>query len=198
TVIAEDGSSQDYKVIVIYANNLYIESLDIKNASKWFGGDDRPDFIGRDVATGQSFIFSENFYIYTFSVKFTHRFDYSATPEFKGHKVNIILDIRNKNGNIIISSNIIVPDSFNGGWVDFDLKDKNFLLKANEKYIFTWFVENAEYNYLVSGSSGNTGDLYKNGTGYSAQIYPGGNLKNWSEWYEHPWDFLFRISGQKN
>lgn len=175
-------------------NRSLVQSLETMNASKWFGGDDRTDLVGRDIGTGQSLRFSNNFYISKFSVYFTDMFDYDAHPEYKGHAVTVILDIRDSIGNIIQSSDILIPASFNGGWVEFDLESKNVLINKNNDYIFTWYLKDGELNTLNSGSGGNVDNLYENGTGYNSQIYPGGDMKNFNNWGEHSWDFLFKIT----
>lgn len=180
-------------------------SLEISNAYKWFGGEDRDEahkYAGppsRNVGTGQSIVLTNSIILESFSVHFSDKFDFSlnlGTKYEAGHQVDLILDIRNDTGQIIATAKITVPSSFDGGWVEFSFTDQDIILLSDTEYIFTWFLEDGESIDFSTASSGNNRDPYKAGTGYTAEIIPGESLKEWDEWEKHVWDFLFRVEGQ--
>ncbi len=85
------GNNEIYAQMKSFLNRKYegsdITELTEQNASKWFGGDNRPDFSPGNVGTGQSIVLEKAFSLNSFSINFTHSFDYSYEPEGKGRKV---------------------------------------------------------------------------------------------------------------
>jgi hypothetical protein len=127
---------------------------------------------------------------------FTRRFDYANNPEGIGHSVILVLDIRNAAGIILKTIPQSIPASFNGGWVDFDLGN-NFWMEADTTYIFTCFLYKGEYYELSSGVYGRSTNPWPPLTGYSAdEASLPANMKAWSSWSLHSWDFNLHLSGQ--
>ena len=167
---------------------------DEANASKWFGGDDRdyPDGVkGRNVGVGQSFHFDETTVLDTFGFRFTSRFDYSQDPQGFGHAVDLVLHIRDENGNIIAQRETYVPDTFSGGWVHFDI---SLTFQADTTYIFTCYLKDGATNMLTTGVHGHQSNVIPNSVGYSGQNYSG-HIDQWSDWLVHPWDFNISLQG---
>ncbi|WKK84059.2 hypothetical protein QYS48_17785 [Marivirga arenosa] len=197
-VVAENGDSKNYiiqtEVMDINEDFSFEEGV----ASKWFGGDNRSSFGPRNIGTGQSITITENIHLQSFSVHFNGEFDYFENPDFNGHELEIILEIRSNDGSILASNSVVNPATFDGGWVTFDFHDRAVHLTNNTEYIFTWYLPNGFSNGYNSGSSGDADMGYTEGSGYSVGIESEDeDITDWSNWYEHGWDFWFRLEGLK-
>ena len=167
--------------------------LDTSNASKWFGGDDRPSSKPRNVGVGQSIMPQWDCEINSAGFKFSSRFDYYQNSSGQGHEVTLVFNIRASDGTIIDTTEKIVPEEFDGGWILFNLDAD---LEAGNNYIFTCYLKDGEIIEYTTGVLGHTEDLLPDSDGYHAKIDTiGGDMEEWSNWHSHLWDFNFRIAG---
>ncbi len=170
-------------------------TYDDTNASHWFGGDDRPGFIGRNVGVGQSYYFDEPSYLYHLSFRFDQRFNFFQNPDYLLHPVILVLQVRLDDGTIldeVETSVVTLPIS--GSWVRFNL---NRYFHADTTYIFTCYLKYGSTNMLTSGVTGWSGsDLIPNSTGYFAESMED-HIDQWSDWYPHPWDFNLKLWGHE-
>jgi len=168
--------------------------LDETNASKWFGGDDRPGNKPRNVGAGQSIILEKDSTINSVGFKFAELFDFYQNPGGVGHEVTLVLNIRTDDGTIIDTIEKTLSSDFNGGWVIFHC-DRD--LMGNQEYIFTCSVKNGEVFEYQTSILAHDQDMLPNSNGYTGEInIAGGNLDDWSNWELHPWDFNFRLTGK--
>jgi hypothetical protein len=206
TVTAENGESKEYQVTIELMNEEYVAKCDISNASKWFGGDDRviPDYpeIGpRNVGTGQVILLTKD----TYSTKF----GFLLREPFRSDKTNIKylgdlelkLNIRDIDGVIIATKNVMINGPFNGGWIDFDLTSLNLLLKKNTQYNFTYYLINGEALGVSSGSDANlnvdSGICGATGFSGTSKERENTSLEDWDVWHSHEWHFNFRLEGKQ-
>ncbi|MCH7573898.1 MAG: fibronectin type III domain-containing protein [Candidatus Marinimicrobia bacterium] len=167
---------------------------DVFNASKWFGGDDRPGFTPRDVGVGQSVFVDKDIILESFSFYFIERFDFEANPEGFGHAVTLVLNIRDSSGVTLQTERVRVPATFNGGWVPWP--NINRAVPANSQLIFTSYLAGA-YDSLqyTAGVAGDADASYTGGLGYSKQGSGDADMEYWTGWFEHPWDFDIWLRG---
>lgn len=206
TVTSESGLTRPYEVIFSTMQTSVIEICEETNASKWFGGDNRKEvggitFFPRNVGTGQILVFDHDIHLDNFGIPLGNEFVYRDTDTPYNQAVTIKLNIRKEQGQILYVQSTEVPADFDGGWVDFDLIDKNVVLSKDATYIFTWYLVNGEelgvtssslaFNKALSGICG--------GTGYSGQseLAKNESLQQWARWYPHEWNFNFKLSGKK-
>ncbi len=194
TPLGEDVDEHGCEFLkVIYEHN-------VESASKWFGGDDRPNFGPRNVGTGQSIFFESDAVVETFSTKFSGRFDFSGSPENIGHEVELVLQLRDAEGLIISSTNNVLSSNFDGGWVRF-VFDNPIPLEGNNTYNFTWYLKDGLTNNYDTGSSADGSSSFELGNGLSSEVFEGGSdldFDDFQTWWGHGWDFLFKITGEKN
>ena len=169
-------------------------------ASSWFGGDDRTAFGPRNIPYGQSVKFNFDLHIDSFACNFITKFDYFDNPTGTGHEVDIKLQIRDTLGTEINSKIITIPNSFNGGWYEFDISDLNVLLNSDSTYIFTLYLIDGFSNNLMSSVRFDGDAQYSNGerknftTPTSAT---NSEIEDWSNWESmNNSDNHFRISGR--
>ncbi len=162
-------------------------------AGGWFGGDNRPDFKPRNVGAGQSITWPYYTRIRSAAFYFSSRFDYSLNPDGHGHEVTLVLNCRAPNGTILSTADEVVPASFEGGWVYFDMDQ--YLCPGT--YLYTCYVLNGESNELKSTIRADNTDSYADGDGYSGITYVyGGNMESWAIWQvKANWDYHFRLGG---
>ena len=165
------------------------------NASKWFGYDGRKGFESRKVGTGQSILFNQDILLNSISVCFSAPFKPSLASKETASPVKAVMRIWDESGSEVIVTNIIIPEFFRGGWVSFPFSKKNVYLKADVKYLVTWYLSDDSVKNVHSGSSGNTNNIYKNGTGYSAVVQNIHDFKELKNWVEQTWDFLLIVDG---
>jgi len=216
SVVAENNDLKNYTVIVDEFNlNDLNESYSLicdsyTNFSQWFGGDSRPDFYPRNIGAGQAITLENDLSLSTFSIYLTNQFAYDFNAGlFYPNTVAVKLDIRNSNGSILASKNINIPNSFTGGWVDFNLSNLNLFLQKNVLYIFTMYLPNGEEIRANTGIRGGT-KITDTGICYLASYSAGSSkddprdLEDWDSWYvKKPYQgepdtfFNFRLIGKK-
>lgn len=207
TVTAENGETKEYVVTLEIMSEDYTTKCDIMNANKWFGGDDRvvpsnPDIEPRNVGTGQTLIFQKDTYPTNFGFFLVDAFRGNGTTTENGDlELDLKLNIRDVDGNIISSTTTKLTGVFNGGWIDFDLSSLDIFMKKDTPYIFTYYLVNGEELGISSGSSGNANvdSGICGALGYSGQSKKKENtsLEDWNVWWEHPWHFNFRFQGKQ-
>lgn len=207
TVTAENGESKEYLVTLELMNEEYAAQCDISNASKWFGGDDRegdlnPGGIGpRNVGTGQVILVAKDTYPTKFGFLLRRPFESRRTNTNYLGDLEFKLNIRDINGVVIASKNIMINGPFTGGWIDFDLTSLNLLLKKNTQYNFTYYLINGEALGVSSGSDANlnvdSGICGATGFSGTSKERENTSLEDWSVWYSHEWHFNFRIEGKQ-
>ena len=177
----------------INLENEFNVILDTSNASGWFGGDDREGAKPRNIGIGQSFTIQEDAHLTSIGFKLYGRFDYHSNPSGQGHEVTLVLNLRSNDGMVIKTYEKIIPDTFSGGWILFDIDDQ---VNANTEYIFTCYLKNGESLELTNGYLANTEDLLQNSKGYNGEItVAGDDIENWSNWELHPWDRCYQVNG---
>ncbi|WP_103068851.1 DUF5018 domain-containing protein [Aquimarina sediminis] len=206
TVTAENGESKEYRVALQLMNEDFSVQCDIRNATKWFGGDDRviPDYpeIGpRNVGTGQTINLKKDTYPTKFGFFLRDPFRSDLTNIIYSGDFEIKLNIRNADGRIEKSISTIVSGPFNGGWIDFDLSSLNIFLKKGKAYNFTWYLVDGERLGVSSGSSGNansdSGVCGAIGWAGESREKDNTSLEDWGVWFDHPWHFNFRLEGKQ-
>ncbi len=207
TVTAEDGSESTYQIGFVNMDTDFEIRCTDSNASKWFGGDDRdnPDYdftpFDRNVGTGQKLTFTEDLDPDTFGVLFASGFTYAQAGFYYDQDLEIRLDIRDNQGSKLGTTSVIVPPTYRGGWVYFDLSDIPFYMKADETYIFTWYLVNGGVIGVNTGSMATNQDGIQNcdGIGMSGQSKESfeTSLDSWDLWYEHGWHFNYSLSGKR-
>jgi hypothetical protein len=167
--------------------------FDVQTASGWYGGDDRPG-SQRNVADAQSVTIEHPINLESYSVYFTSNFDYVQNPTGTGHEVTLRLHIRDSVGNVMQTEDLVLADTFSGGWATWS--GINFNIDSPGKYIFS--------HYLVGGydslqvSSGISCDLnagYSNGERYGKYVVNDSDAVFWGDWSNHPWDANFWLIG---
>lgn len=198
SIRAEDGSTKNYLIQTEVMNTVENITFETGIASKWFGGDNRPNFGPRNLGTGQSLILSQKTHLQSFHFHFTGDFDLAENPENIGHEVVINFEIRSKDGISLVKKSITNPSSFNGGWIKFDFSSESILLEAETEYVFIWYLPNGFNNGYFTGSSGDAEKGFSNGNGYDVRITSENDrIDDWNHWYIHSWDFWFKFEGLK-
>lgn len=195
TVFAGDGSEQDYTVTVtVNPGTPYEIKHETGSASAWFGGDNRVVGGPRDVGDGQSVFIDTNIILESFSLFFSGFFDYAEFPEGIGHQVTLTLNIRDSLGNIVQTSQVVVPASYSGGWVTWTGID--LVVAQNTTLIFTAYLVGAydtdQYTSSINGESPGT---YSGGARYSKIGTGDADMELWSGWASDTWDLYFWLQG---
>ena len=181
-VISLTGFAQTYEI-----------KFDVNNASGWYGGDDSPN-SQRNVADAQSVTIDQSINLESYSVYFTSRFDFSQNPTGTGHEVTIRLHIRDSSGTVLKTKDLVLADTFSGGWATWSVINLN--INTPGKYIFS--------NYLVGGydslrvNSGIRCDFnagYTGGERFGKYVINDSDAVAWNDWSGHPWDANFRLTG---
>lgn len=166
--------------------------LEESNANKWFGGDDRQAFKPRNVGVGQGITFGTDVHLTSTGFKYLRGFTYSTNPGAGNQAGTLVLNFRRSDGSVISTYSTTFTNQFNGGWILFDIDEQ---LSAGT-YIFTCYLQDGEILEFNTGVLGHTDDLLLDSQGYSGQITEiGGDLEDWNNWFEHPWDFNFQVTG---
>ena len=167
--------------------------FDVQTASGWYGGDDRPG-SQPNVADAQSVTIDQPINLESYSVYFTSSFDFVQNPTGTGHEVTLRLHIRDSVGNIFQTNDLVLADTFSGGWATWS--GINLNIDSPGKYIFS--------HYLVGGydslqvSSGISCDLnagYSIGERYGKYVVNDSDAVSWGDWSNHPWDANFWLIG---
>ncbi len=166
---------------------------DTSNASKWLGGDDRPN--KRNVGVGQTMIFDHDTRVTSAGFRFSGEFDYYDNPEGTGHEVTLIMYVRESDGTLIYPGGLYLPSSFDGGWAMFSF-GTGLWFDAGQEYIFTCHLSDGDINEYMTSVYGRTDDPWPVTDGYSASVASPANMGVWSNWGIHPWDFNLQMVGQ--
>ncbi|MER3374744.1 MAG: hypothetical protein RIM83_08940 [Allomuricauda sp.] len=208
TVTAENGNETSYQVSFETMDIDFEISCTESNASKWFGGDDRddPDLdygpFDRNVGTGQTLVLAEDLYPESFGVVFADGFISTQSEKYYDQELELRLDIRDGTGLILGTATGIIPSTYRGGWVYFDLSSLEVFLEANKSYVFTWYLLNGGeigVNTSSMGYIGDSGEETCNAIGFSGQsnISKFTTLQMWNTWFEHQWHFNYSLSGKR-
>ncbi len=167
---------------------------DTSNASMWFGGDDRPGQV-RNIGGGQSVNLPRAAIISSVGFNFGGPFDYYENPDGYGHEVVLDLYPRRADGTALLGTAKLIPASFNGGWIDFNLGNL-IMLDADSDYIFTCHLRDGEINQLKSSILGRSDDPWPTCNGYYANVSgTPANMSYWPNWSTHSWDFNLSLTG---
>lgn len=207
-VTSESGDTVFYTISLTSMTNSFTQSCDDSNFWKWFGGDDRDEPqndifpFNRNVGTGQAIALASDFTLETFSIALREGFRYSSTDELYNEVVTLILNIINSDASLITSVMTEVPASFNGGLIDFDLKSMNLFFKADETYIFQWYLKDGTQLGVVASSPGTNDDgkgfCFGGGfTGESKINTNTSSLDDQETWGEHGANFNIAIEGKQ-
>lgn len=108
-----------YFLLLIVSNIAFSQSyeilFDVQTTSGWYGGDNRPG-NQRNVADAQSVTIEQPIKLESYAVRFTSRFDFAQNPSGTGHEVTLRLHIRDSVGTVLQTEDLILPDTFSGGW----------------------------------------------------------------------------------
>lgn len=205
-VISESGIEKTYDVSIIHMDDSFSKTCGEMDASKWFGGDDRtgvPNLnpFDRNVGTGQAIILDKDLNPTSFAVHLESAFS-SRINNLNANSLELKLNIRNANGEILIATKTNVSDSFNGGMITFDLENENLFLENNTKYIFQWYLINGELLGVSSGSSANStegrsGFCFNGGYAGQSKLSNSNSLEEFSVWFEHEWNFNIILNGKQ-
>ncbi|KAF2080319.1 DUF5018 domain-containing protein [Flavobacterium sharifuzzamanii] len=206
TVKSESGAEKVYQVKLEYMNNYISRSCSESNASKWFGGDNRtnaPDILpfDRNIGTGQTVIVDKNLVPSTFRIHLQEGFVYYEGRQKYNKPVTLKLIVKDANRNILATTTTEVSESFNGGFIPFDLQALNLYLEANKKYSFYWYLVDGEKLGIYAASSANTkaGDGFCFTSGYSGEsrISKNNSLEDANVWFDHDWHFNIELVGKE-
>ncbi len=192
-------------IVFIGINDIPAQDFEIKHeiqdASGWFGGDDRPyPASNRTVGNGQSVFVDSTILLKEFSFYFTGTFKSPAawfeSFDITGHEVTIVLNIRDSSGVILQTEEVVLPETFDGGWATWS----NIDLEVNAKttLLFTSYLLGAKStSRYFNGIGADSGASYEFGERYTKQLGEGipGDIEDWDGWTLHPWDSNFRLHG---
>ena len=207
TVTSESGDQKTYDVSISHMDESFSATCNEMNASKWFGGDNRtfaPDIdpFDRNVGTGQVIVLEKDIAPTSFSAHLADgfRFEEDGTPYMEA--VELKLNIRNSEGEIIATTTTNVPGDFDGGFIPFDLTSLNLFLENETEYIFQWYLINGEVLGVSGSSPGTTvgaAEGFCFGSGYSGQakLSEETSLEDFDVWWEHPWYFNIQLEGNQ-
>lgn len=170
---------------------IEVISFSTGNGASWFGGDNRPKFGPRNMGGGQSVTLSKTFELSKFGFHYQSRFDFKHEPKLSGHEVTLVLDVRSWTGVPLASAEVVVPASFNGGWVYWDIVKT---LQPGQ-YVFTCYLKNGLALGLTSGMMANSQGGYADGQRFGGVIYSGSeSLADWTKWNPvGAWDYHFHM-----
>ena len=154
---------------------------DARTGNAWYGGDDRPSFGPRHVGKGQSVIVHSAIQLESFSLAFDREFDYYENPEGVGHEVTLVLHVRDDQGVILKRMELVVPDSYEGGWVTWQGID--LPVAAETTLIFTSYLIGAyDANQYVGRVTVDSSNGYPDGGHLTASGTSDADLESWSTW----------------
>lgn len=154
---------------------------DFSIGNAWYGGDDRTPGGPRTVGDGQSVIVGSAIQLESFSLAFDREFDYYANPEGVGHEVTLVLHVRDAQGVILRAVEIVIPDSYAGGWVTWSGID--LPVAAGTTLIFTSYLKGAyDANQYTGRISTDSSNGYPDGGRLSATGTSDADLDLWSTW----------------
>jgi len=168
---------------------------DTLSATGWFGGDDRSPGGPRSVGVGQGVRIDTPIVLNDFSFYFDSRFDYVMSPDGFGHDVTLVLNIRDSSGAILQTVAILVPASFEGGWVTWT--DINRNVDEGTLLIFTTYLVGAyDLNQYTSSHGSDQYHLYTQGERYGKDGISDADMEDWNNWVIHgSWVSMFWLVG---
>ncbi|MFN3693571.1 MAG: T9SS type A sorting domain-containing protein [Ignavibacterium sp.] len=183
--------------ILLFTSISFAQNYEIKfdslNAGGWFGGDNRPGHQ-RNMVVAQSVLITEPITLETFAFYFTIPFDSAINATGTGHEVTLKLHIRDSVGTILQTEQIIVPDTFIGGWVTWS--DINLNLTESGKYIFSaYLVGGYDSNQVHSGIGCDLNAGYLSGEMYLKEVTTELEAEIWGDWSLYVWDANFWLTG---
>lgn len=178
-----------------------------QDLSAWFGGDDRENLEGvkgRSVGFGQSIVLENNLTLIEIGFYLDTSFQYYSNKQVYDKEIKIHMDLRNEFGKILLSDTTLLPETFNGGLVNFELSpSKQANLSQSKKYIFTSYLINAKElqvsNAVLGRSTPTQNHNLCNGISYSAGIDSSStlSLSDWKPWSARSENFFIRIKGEE-
>lgn len=205
-VTSESGDQTVYSVNITSMDENFSQTCNEMNASKWFGGDNRieaPDIepYDRNVGTGQAIILNQDLDPNSFSIHLNEGFRYDKDNSPFDNAVNLRLNVRTIDGEVLMSTTTSVPADFNGGFIPFDISEQGLFLEGDTTYIFQWYLIDGAFIGVTASSTGNTeaGQGFCFNGGYSGQSKTSENssLEQSGNWYEHPWNFNIALEGKQ-
>ena len=207
TVTSESGIEKTYSINIDHMDEPFSETCSEMNASKWFGGDNRTDApdiepFDRNVGTGQTIILDQDLNPSCFSIHLSEAFKFDENGRFYNEDVELKLNIRNSEENIITETTTTVPRNFNSGFITFDLTNNNLFLEDNTLYIFQWYLIDGETLGISASSLGSTdeestGFCFNGGYSGQSNISENTKLEDYDVWRQHPWNFNFILQGKQ-
>jgi hypothetical protein len=184
-------------ILILLSNLSFAQSFEIKfdtlNASGWFGGDNSPG-QHRNVVVAQSVLINQPVTLETFAFYFTVPFDSAINGTGTGHEVTLKLNIRDSLGSILQTRQVVVPDTFSGGWVTWD--SISYDINQPGEYIFsTYLVGGIDSNKVTSGQGCDFNAGYTGGERYVKYAVSDSDASVWGDWSQHPWDSDFWLTG---
>jgi len=168
--------------------------FDTFNASGWFGGDNRVIGGPRDIGVGQSVLIDSAITLNSFAFDFTSRFDFAENPDGFGHEVTLTLNIRDESGVIIQTEQVVVPASYQGGWITWS--NINMNVAANTTLIFTTYLVGAyDVNQYFNSHKSDLNAGYLEGVRYVKIGTSDADMELWPGWNVHIWDSNFWLQG---
>jgi hypothetical protein len=209
TVTSESGIEKKYDVNLIEMDVDFTENCVQTNANKWLGGDNRTDApnidpYDRNIGTGQKVIMTSDFYPTSFGIFLDSGFKYAETDVFYNKPVSLRLNVRDVQGSLLTSTTTVVPSTFKGGIVSFNLNSAKLFLENDKGYIFQWFLIDGANLGVFTGSLGfrpnsgsdDTGFCYNSGYSGQSNLSTNSSLDSHEQWFEHPWKFNIIIEGK--
>jgi len=171
---------------------------DTLSATGWFGGDNRSPGGPRCVGVGQGVRIDTPIVLNDFSFYFDSRFDYVMNPDGFGHDVTLVLNIRDSSGTILQTVAILVPASFESGWVTWT--DINMSVDEGTLLIFTTYLVGAyDLNQYTSSQGCDQYHLYTQGERYGKDGISDPDMEDWNNWVIHgSWVSMFWLVGTIN
>lgn len=183
--------------LLMFSVTIYSQSYEIKfdtlNASGWYGGDNRAG-SQRNSGVAQSLTIDQPITLESFAFYFTAPFDSALNGTGTGHEVTLKLNIRDSLGSIIESSEVVVGDTFTGGWVFWN--DIQLELQQPGKYIFSsYLVDGYDLNMVYSAQGCDFNAGYPGGERFGKDGTTNQSMEEWGDWSNHPWDSNFWLKG---
>ena len=185
-------------IIAVCFSTLNAQSYEIlfdtHNASGWFGGDNRTNIGPRHVGVAQSVLIDSAIILNSFAFDFTSRFDYSENPDGFGHEVTLTLNIRDDSGITLQTEQVVVPASYNGGWITW--AGINMNVDANTTLIFSAYLVGAyDTAQYTTGHKCDSNAGFLEGERYVKVGTSDADMEFWVDWNLHPWDSNFWLQG---
>ncbi len=168
---------------------------DSLNAKGWFGGDNRPNFGPRNVGIAKSVYLDTSITVESFAFYFYGPFDYSYNADGRGHEVTLTLHARDAQGEILQTRQVVLPDTFQQGWVEWDGFDVQTAVK--DTLIFSaYLVGGADSSQYSGGYGADHTKSFTRGVLYGKNGKSDAEMDSWENWSEHPnWSAAFRLRG---